>query len=70
MLDITWEFFSSGDEDIMVEDWISISSFLEDTESKKGKVPTLFENGTCIQEKSGRGFIFFEDSGLEIQGPR
>ena len=53
MLDITCAFSSSGDEERMVEDWISICGFLEDIESKQGKVPTLFEGGIGIQEKSG-----------------
>ena len=51
-----------------MEDWIRIYGFLEDITSKKGKGPTLFEDVTSIQEKSGRrGLIFFEDSGMEIQ---
>ena len=62
MLDITCAFSSSGDEERMIEDWISICGFLKDKSSKKGKVPTLFEDGTGIREKSGRrGPIFFED---------
>ena len=68
MLDITCEFFSSYDEERMVEDWISICGFLEDVESKKGKVLKLFQDGTGIQEMSGqKGLIFFEELGLEIQ---
>lgn len=68
MLNITCAFSSSIDEERMVEEWISICGFLEDIASKKGKVSTFFEDGTSIQEKSGRrGLIFFEESGLEIQ---
>ena len=52
----------------MPEDWITICGFLEDKASKKGQVPTLFENGIGIHKKSGRrGSILFVDSGMEIQ---
>ena len=68
MWDITCAFSSSSNEERVLEDWISICGFLEDIESKKGKVPTLFEDGTGIQEKSGRrGPIFFKDLGIETQ---
>lgn len=53
----------------MMKDWIRNYGFLEDITSKKGKVPTLFKDGTRIQEKSSwRVLIFFENLGLEIQG--
>jgi len=68
MLDITCAFSSSGNAERMIEDWISICGLLEDITSMKGKELTLFEDGTRIQEKSGkRGSIFFEDSSMEIQ---
>ena len=52
----------------MMEDWISICGFLEDRQSKKGKVSTFFEDRTGIQYKSGfRGSIFFEDSRMGVQ---
>jgi len=52
ILDITNAFSSSSNGERMAEDWISICCFLEDKASKKGKVPTLFEDVTGIQEKS------------------
>ena len=64
----TYTFSYSSDEERMVEDCIRSYGFLEDITSKKGKVLTLFENGTGIQEKSNwRGPILFEDLGVEIQ---
>ena len=51
-----------------MEDWISICDFLEERKSNIRSGPTLFEDWTDIQDKSGRrGPIFFEDSAMEIQ---
>ena len=51
-----------------MKDWISIYNFLEDIETKKRKVSTLFYDRACIIEKSGqRGRTFFDDLGMEIQ---
>jgi len=45
MLDITCAFSTSSDDERMTEDWIRICAFLDIT-SKKGKVPTLYEDVT------------------------
>ena len=54
IFDIECAFSSSGDEERMMEDCISICGFLEDINSKKEKGPTPFKDGTGIQEKSAR----------------
>ena len=57
---IAHSLFSSYEER-MVEDYIRICGFFEDGKSKKRKVSTLFEDRTCIKDKSARrGPILFE----------
>lgn len=50
----------------MVDDWITISGFLDNGQSKKGKVLTLFEEKTGIQKR-----VFKEDQySLTLGNPR